>query len=570
MYMRQDDFSDWSKEDLVKEIKKLKKRKKFGLVWDEEKTKEKFDKDSVNKLPILKEIKSKEIQTDKDSSSNILIEGDNYDALSVLNYTHKGQIDVIYIDPPYNTGNQFQFNDDIVDASDPYRHSKWLTFMFKRLLLAKQLLKKNGTIFISIDDNEQPRIRMLCEEIFGEKNFISQIIVQTNKGGRDYLEIANTHEYLLCFGRSEDVKLHKLPKDISSLRYNDSLGIYDIRELRNRNPKFNKENRPNLFYSIFVNPKIKDEYNHCAISLKKTNEYNIEVLPRNKEGKDGCWRWGKKKLLENIILNIPKKSEVIAKKRRDGGWNIYEKDRNETSRAKSIWDETDIRSERGTIVLRQILKKPLFDFPKPVELIIKCLKLSTEKNSIILDFFAGSGTTGHAVLELNKEDKGNRQFILCTNNEGNICTNVCYPRIQKIIDGYTNIKNEKIKGLNANLKYFKTDFVEGESTDKNKKKLVDQCTEMLCLKEDCFDELKQTKNYSIFKNHEEKYFGIVYDDDGIEPLKKQIKSTGKKFNVYVFSLDDSAREEEFEDVKGMVDLKPIPEVILNVYRRIFK
>ena len=133
-----------------------------------------------------------------------------------------------------------------VDASDPYRHSKWLTFMFKRLLLAKQLLKKNGIIFISIDDNEQPRIRMLCEEVFDEKNFISQIIVQTNKGGRDYLEIANTHEYLLCFGRSEDVKLHKLPKDISSLKYNDSLGIYDIRELRNRNPKFNKENRPNL------------------------------------------------------------------------------------------------------------------------------------------------------------------------------------------------------------------------------------------------------------------------------------------------------------------------------------
>ena len=120
------------------------------------------------------------------------------------------------------------------------------------------------------------------------------------------------------------------------------------------------------------------------------------------------------------------------------------------------------------------------------------------------------------------------------------------------------------------LLYFKTDFVDGEPTDKNKKKLVEQCTEMLCLKEDCFDELRHTKNYSVFKNHEEKHLGIIYDDDGIEPLKKQIKSTGKKFNVYVFSLDDSAREEEFEDVIDMVDLKPIPEVILNVYRRIFR
>ena len=226
------EYSDWSNDDLVKEVKKLKERKKYGIVWDEERaeTKEKFDKDSENKLPILKEVKSNEIQTSDNSTTNILIEGDNYHALSVLNYTHAKKVDVIYIDPPYNTGNQFQFNDDIVDASDPYRHSKWLSFMYKRLRLAKQLLKKDGTIFISIDDNEQPRIRMLCEEVFGEKNFISQIIVQTNKGGRDYLEIANTHEYLLCFGRSEDVKLHKLPKDISSLKYNDSIGKFTPNE----------------------------------------------------------------------------------------------------------------------------------------------------------------------------------------------------------------------------------------------------------------------------------------------------------------------------------------------------
>ena len=165
------DYSDWPKEDLVKEIKKLKKRKKYGIVWDEEKTKEKFDKDSENKLPILKEVKSKEIQTDENSPTNILIEGDNYHSLSVLNYTHANLIDVIYIDPPYNTGREFRFNDRMVEFEDTYRHSKWLSFMKKRLMLAKRLLKKSGVIFISIDDNEVAQLKLLCGEIFGEDNF---------------------------------------------------------------------------------------------------------------------------------------------------------------------------------------------------------------------------------------------------------------------------------------------------------------------------------------------------------------------------------------------------------------
>ena len=178
--MKNSNYSDWPKEDLVKEIKKLKKRKKYGLVWDEEKTKEKFDKDSENKLPILKEVKSKEIQTDGNTLTNILIEGDNYHVLSVLNYTHKGKIDVIYIDPPYNIGKEFRYNDRLVDLEDAYRHSKWLSYMRKRLVLAKNLLKKSGVIFISIDDNEQARLKILCDEIFGEENFIANIIWKKN------------------------------------------------------------------------------------------------------------------------------------------------------------------------------------------------------------------------------------------------------------------------------------------------------------------------------------------------------------------------------------------------------
>ena len=203
-----------------------------------------------------------------------------------------------------------------------------------------------------------------------------------------------------------------------------------------------------------------------------------------------------------------------------------------------------------------------FDNPKPIGLIKHFLILGSKSDSIILDFFSGSGTTAQAVLEMNEEDKkSNRKFILCTNNEGDICTNICYPRIKNVI---SKIKNK------SNLKYFQTDFVDAEPTDQNKRKMVDKSTEMLCLKEDCFDEVKRGTDFKIFKNSEDKHLGIIFDDDGIEPFKKEVKKLNKQFVVYVFSLDESAREEEFENLAELVELRPIPAVILNVYKRIFK
>lgn len=574
--MPKKNYSDWSKEELIRELKKAEKRKKYGIVWEDKP--EVVAERCKNELPVLVEDKNKEIVTDRNKPNNILIEGDNYHALSVLNYTHKGKINMIYIDPPYNTGNGdgFVYNDNRVDLNDEYRHSKWLSFIEKRLKLAKNLLKNNGIIFISIDDNEVAQLKMLCNEIFGEGNFISQVIVQTNKGGRDYLQIATTHEYLLCYGKSENTTLNELAKDTTLFEFQDKKGLYEVRELRNRNPKFTRSNRPNLFYPIYINSKIKDKYGYCAVSLIKSKDYNIETFPKNSEGKDSCWRWGKELVLKNIIEDNPEESQVIAKQKKDGNWNVYEKSRKFTTRAKSVWDETEMRTELGTIVLRSIFGKSLFDHPKPVPLIKKAVMLGSDKNSIILDFFSGSGTTAHAVLELNKEDGGNRKFILCTNNENNngsgikICTDVCYPRIEKVIKGYKNKGGEKVSGLSGNLKYFKTDFVDAEPTDKNKRKMVEKSTEMLCLREDCFEEVMQGHNFRIFTNSQGKNLGIIYDDDGIEPFKKEAKKLKKNFIVYVFSLDESAREEEFEDVKKLVELKPIPAVILNVYKRIFK
>lgn len=568
-------YASFSKEQLIKELLATKKQKKYGLVWDEEKEPEKVVTECKEKLPVLKEVKDKEIVSDKTKNYNILIEGDNYHALSTLNYTHKGKIDAIYIDPPYNTGgNDFVYNDKIIDKLDTYRHSKWLSFMEKRLRLAKSLLKTKGTIFISIDDNEVAQLKLLCNDIFGENNFISQIIIQTNKGGRDYLPIAVTHEYVICYGNSDEVEFNELPKEMKLFNLEDEQGPYEARELRNRNPKFNRENRPNLYYSFYANPKVRDKHGYCQVYLTKVKGC-VEVFPRNSEGKDSCWRWGKTLSQKNIVFDNPSKSQIVAKQKKDGGWNVYEKSRKFTTKAKSIWDETEMRTELGTILVRSIFGKNVFDHPKPAPLIEKILKISSQKESIVLDFFAGSGTTAQAVLTLNNLDGGNRKFILCTNNESNngsklkIATDICHPRIEKVIKGYKNSKGEKVAGLGGNLKYFRTDFVGASPTDKNKRDLVNKCTEMLCLKENAFEEVLKGKDFAIFKDSD-KHLGIIYDEDAIDDFKKEAKKIEGNFVVYVFSLDQDAHEQRFKDMKGRLKLNPIPEVILAVYRRIFK
>ncbi|MDP3758668.1 MAG: DNA methyltransferase, partial [Candidatus Daviesbacteria bacterium] len=220
--------------------------------------------------------------------------------------------------------------------------------------------------------------------------------------------------------------------------------------------------------------------------------------------------------------------------------------------------------------LENILGEKIFDFPKSLYLLFDALKLTAKSDATILDFFAGSGTTGHAVLELNKKDGGNRKFILCTNNENNIATDVSYPRIKKVIEGYKNLKKENIVGLGGNLKYFKTDFVDyKESTDKNKIKLTKEAVEMLCVKEGTFESVLDNEDFKIFKNHDH-YAGIIFDQLAIEDFKKANKDIKGKISVYIFSLGDDSFEDEFEDIKQKVKLSPIPEAILKVYRRIYK
>jgi adenine-specific DNA-methyltransferase len=251
-------YQNWSKTDLIKEIERLKKRKKYGLVW-EPKTEDVVEL-CKDKLPVVKEVKNKEIITDKDKPVNLLIEGDNYHSLSVLNYTHERKVDVIYIDPPYNTGNQdFIFNDKYVDPEDGYRHSKWLSFMEKRLRLAKSLLRDSGVIFISIDDNEVAQLKLICDDIFGIQNMVANFVWKRRSGANDPKNLVSTdHEYILCYRKTDKAKLLGIEKDFNNYKNpdNDSRGPWTAGDLTCGK---NKNERPNLYYSI-TDPKTNKSY----------------------------------------------------------------------------------------------------------------------------------------------------------------------------------------------------------------------------------------------------------------------------------------------------------------------
>ncbi len=324
--------------------------------------------------------------------SGLFIKSENYQALRFLEskYTDKkgdGKIKCVYIDPPYNTGNDgFVYKDNFKSAS-------WLSMMDDRLEVAKKLMREDGVIFTSIDENEVNNLHILNKQIFGQENFISNITILANKGGQDYLKLSKVHENLLVYSKTIKAKLFDLQKENVKLNFEDDFGKYQLRELRNRNPKFNKENRPNLYFPIYVNPSKKDKYGFCDISLNEDKDYCLEVYPLNKKGESSVWRWSKEKILKE-------KNHVSAKQKKDGNWNINEKYRKITEKAKSVWDESSVSTESGTKAVRNLFDKDLFSHPKPPKLIEKIANLTLD-NQIILDYFAGSGTSFHSIININ-------------------------------------------------------------------------------------------------------------------------------------------------------------------------
>ena len=383
------------------------------------------------------------------NSENIYISGDNLDALHHLTKSYTGQVKCIYIDPPYNTGTDgFVYNDKfkftaeelekklsispdeaekIIAMTSGHRasHAAWLTFMMPRLQLARDLLSKDGVIFISIDDNEQAYLKQLCDFIFGEDNFLSQIIVQSNKRGQTYKQLAKTHEYLLVYVRSDETIINELKKELKGEIKSDMISEFSERELRNRNPKYGKFNRPNLFYPIYVNPNVIDSNGYCPISLERNLEYPIEILPLNSEQEESCWRWGKTKLQKNIGENS-EHSNIVGRIKSTGEYGVYEKYRKGTYKAKTIWyddvltadddddddiwDETGVITEQGSTELKKLKMEDTFDFPKPTYLLKKILELACEPDSLCMDFFSGSASFADAVSQLNALG-ANRKYI---------------------------------------------------------------------------------------------------------------------------------------------------------------
>jgi adenine-specific DNA-methyltransferase len=542
--MAKKDYSNLTKDQLLEVIEKLEGKKKYGLVWDEERVPEKVVTDCQDKLPVLTEVKGKEIITDENEPTHILIEGDNYHALSVLNYTHKGKVDLIYIDPPYNTGNKdFTYNDKYVEKEDTWRHSKWLTFMSKRLELAKDLLAEKGVIFISIDDNEIAQLKLLCDAIFGEQNFVANCVRRRRKTQANLAKnIAPVHEYLLIYSKSIDqLNLNKLSYSEEFIKKgfanpdNDPRGVYQT------GPLARPKNSSNREYTLTMpnGREITAKWSCSEDTFQRYIEENRLVIPRGGDG------------MPRIKIFLTELQGQIA--------NTW-------------WDDVASNDDAAKEIENIFGTNAAFSFPKPTDLIRKVIELATNKNSTVLDFFAGSGTTGDAVLQLNKKKDDNRKFILCTNNENLISENVTYQRIKKVIKGYETNKGDKITGLGNNLKYFKTSFVaNNRNKDQLKIDITKRCTEMLCLKEGIFNLIKEEADYKIFQQGN-RYLAVYYDfaNASLDELKEEMNALKGEKVLYCFTVDNHGLDKaNFRGWKN-IRIEPIPQKILDVYKRIFK
>lgn len=578
--------------------------KKYGLVWEDkpEDIEERLRED----LPVLVERNDDKvypiISDNPDAPNHLIIEGDNLAALTELSYTHAGKIDVIYIDPPYNTGNKdFKYNDKYVDADDEFRHSKWLCFMSKRLKIAKSLLSSNGLIFISIDDNEQAALRMLCDEIFGSNNFLNCVSIKAKassgaSGGGEDKKLKKNIEYLLIYSNNlneADIAFpvsstplieyieNKKEKGISWSYTNvmtkpgtkhyvttikagngDDINIYEVLDFEIQSvsalaKKLNKTEEE--IYTEYIESIFTTENAQTSIRTRVADAVSGDGLFLA-EYKPVSGR-NKGKLIEVGFIGSTKRLVSYLK----NTCQITPNGVFKLEKIGTLWSDLSWSS---------VSKEGAVPFPagkKPISLIRRIIEMCPLEDCIVLDFFAGSGSTAHAVMSLNASDGGKRTAIVATNNENNICETITFSRLYNVIHGYG-----KVAGLtDNNLRYYRTEFLPRERSVKNMRELVQASTGLLCIKNDLYAEApfggrKMNPKYARYFENNGQRMLVIYEEQAIPFIADIIKTMpeGEKIKVYVFSHGSYAYDDEFAEVADRVMLCALPQAIYDAYQKV--
>ena len=551
------------KHDLLEAISD---KKRYGLVWEE--SEEEAQEIMQEYLPVFKEDESKRLDSAPEGSPNhVLIEGDNLNALTALTYTHAGKIDVIYIDPPYNTGNKdFVYNDSFVDKEDGYRHSKWLSFMDKRLKIAKKLLSDKGVIFISIDDNEQASLRLLCDEVFGEHNCLVNMVWDLGSG-TSAGHFTRAHEYILVYALNRN----NIPN------FSGGEGVIDDRAIKKKSIK-NAESE--YFFKAGTKFEASDGFELTGEwgGSEKTRLVKGRFICENKQLKEdvvlaACWT--QRNQMDSFFSGKEtfdsKGQKVLEFYFRDNG-KLYCRKERDTINPPSVLRNI-ATTKQGSALLKDMFDgQVVFDFSKPIKLLQFLLSLRSP-NAIVLDFFAGSGTTLHATMQLNSEDGGHRQCILVTNNENGICEKVTYERNKRVIQGYTTPKGEQVLGLtNNNLRYYKTEFVPRENSVKNRRALMASCIDLLCIKNNIYHE-EESFGGRKFKKSVLRYFKnnagqmlVVLDERVVSlivPMIAEVATKDNPLKVYVYSDGAYAYDDEFKEVLPFIELSALPAAFIQ-------
>ncbi|CAM3215978.1 site-specific DNA-methyltransferase [Streptobacillus ratti] len=502
----------------ITEIETALNEKKYGLVWEDHS--EKIDEIWEHNIPIFVEDEERKITAKEDEAYNFLLEGDNLHSLKLLEKTHKGKIDVIYIDPPYNTGNKdFIYDDCFIDKTDGYAHSKWLSFMEKRLLIARELLSDDGVIFISIDDNEQAQLKLLCDEIFDEKNILSTHHIQVrydNKSLNEKNEWQPVMEYIFIYAKDKTKFKANQPYE----KYDINKFVYSIKELSNGNEVVLGGKKVKIYkkgewsienYEIGDFSLLKETWASGSVLKGNTSGKFFDLYISNRKQTDGLGCLYKVQDIGEDGLGYryftgPQKENSIRGKFYSGIPldRLNELKKGNFKKYKSITNLYDFSADFGNI--RHEGGIGFNSGKKPIKLLKMLINYHKEREIYILDFFAGSGTTGHAVMQLNKEDGGNRKYILCTNNENNICEEVTYQRLK-------NIQTE----LPHNLKYYKTEFIPKFSNDEESvsDKMMGHIKELIELE------------YAI--ELDDKKYIVLNDEDELDEVISRIENDGKLF-----------------------------------------